>query len=241
MAEQGARVCIASLEMAPAQQLRRMVKQAGNVDRPDESYVRHIMGWLDDWLWVFAIVGKREVGRIIEVFEYARCRYGCDVFAVDSLMRLGVGAEDWEGQEKAVFGLVSWALEKGVHLHLVAHARKADRTVLHAVPDAEDVKGTSEIGANAFNIIGVWRNRKLEDEIRQALEAVERGDESQQAKLDELAQKPTVIANVAKQRNGDWEGKFGLWFNQATYQYRSAHDDRHGRKFVPSQHAAAAA
>jgi len=241
MAEQGARVCIASLEMAPAQQLRRMVKQAGNVDRPDESYVRHIMGWLDDWLWVFAIVGKREVGRIIEVFEYARCRYGCDVFAIDSLMRLGVGAEDWEGQEKAVFGLVSWALEKGVHLHLVAHARKADRTVLHAVPDAEDVKGTSEIGANAFNIIGVWRNRKLEDEIRQALEAVERGDESQQAKLDELAQKPTVIANVAKQRNGDWEGKFGLWFNQATYQYRSAHDDRHGRKFVPSRLEAAAA
>jgi twinkle protein len=234
MAEQGARVCIASLEMAPAQLLRRMVKQAGNVDRPTESYVRHIMGWLDDWLWIFAIVGKREVGRIIEVFEYARCRYGCDVFAVDSLMRLGVGAEDWEGQEKAVFELVSWAIEKGVHLHLVAHARKSDRTVLHAVPDAEDVKGTSEIGANAFNIIGVWRNRKLEDEIRQALEAVERGDASQQAKLDELAQKPTVIANVAKQRNGDWEGKFGLWFNQATYQYRGAHDHRAGRRFVPA-------
>jgi twinkle protein len=234
MADQGARVCIASLEMAPAQLLRRMVKQAGNVDRPTESYVRHIMGWLDDWLWIFAIVGKREVGRIIEVFEYARCRYGCDVFAVDSLMRLGVGAEDWEGQEKAVFELVSWAIEKGVHLHLVAHARKSDRTVLHAVPDAEDVKGTSEIGANAFNIIGVWRNRKLEDEIRQALEAVERGDASQQAKLDELAQKPTVIANVAKQRNGDWEGKFGLWFNQATYQYRGAHDHRAGRRFVPA-------
>lgn len=232
MGEQGARVCIASLEMAPAQLLRRMVKQAGNVDWPTEGYIRHVVGWLDEWLWVFAIVGKRDVGRIIEVFEYARARYGCDVFAIDSLMRLGVGAEDWEGQEKAIFEIVSWAIEKCVHLHLVAHARKSDRTVLHAVPDAEDVKGTSEIGANAFNIIGVWRNRKLEDEIRQVLEAVERGDPSQQAKLDELVQKPTVIVNVAKQRNGDWEGKFGLWFNRASYQYGSAHDEHAGHRFV---------
>ncbi len=33
IAEQAARVCIASLEMPPAQLLRRLVKQAGNVDR----------------------------------------------------------------------------------------------------------------------------------------------------------------------------------------------------------------
>ena len=32
MGEQGARVCTASLEMSPAQVIRRMVKQAGNVD-----------------------------------------------------------------------------------------------------------------------------------------------------------------------------------------------------------------
>jgi len=38
MGEQGARVCIASLEMVSAQVIRRMVKQAGNVDRPTEPY-----------------------------------------------------------------------------------------------------------------------------------------------------------------------------------------------------------
>jgi twinkle protein len=232
MGNQGARVCIASLEMVAAQLLRRMVKQAGNVDHPTESYIREIVGWLDEWLWLFGVVGKAGAARIIEVFEYARCRYSCDVFAIDSLMRLGVGTEDYEGQEKAVFELVSWAIEKRVHLHLVAHARKSDRTLLHAVPDAEDVKGTSEIGSNAFNIIGLWRNRKLEDEIRKATEDAQRGDAAAQVKLDELAQQPPVIVNVAKQRNGDWEGKFGLWFDPKTYQYRSAHDDRGGRKLV---------
>ncbi len=240
VAEQGARVCITSLEMEPRQLLRRMVKQAGNIDRPTESYIGEIIDWLDGWLWVFGVVGKTPVGRIIEVFEYARARYGCDTFVVDSLMRLGVGSEDYEGQERAVFDLVSWAVEKGMHIHLVAHSRKADRAAAHAVPEPEDVKGTSEIASNAANIIGVWRNRKLEDEVRAAAEATERGDAGAQSKLDELRSKSPVIVNVAKQRNGDWEGKFGLWFNPATYQYRSAHDDRLGRNFVSLSHVEAA-
>lgn len=223
MGDQGARVCIASLEMAPRQTLKRMVKQAGNVDRPTEPFLRAVMDWLDGWCWVFALVGKVSVAKLLEVFEYARARYGCDVFVIDSLMRLGIGSEDYEGQEKAVFEIVTWAVEKAVHVHLVAHARKADRTQ-SGPPELEDIKGASEIGSNAFNILGVWRNRKLEDEIK-AAEA-----NGLEVPADD---KPPVLLNVSKQRNGDWEGKVGLWFNQATYQYRSAHDDRHGRQFVP--------
>lgn len=132
-----------------------------------------------------------------------------------------------------MFELVNWAVAKGAHVHLVAHARKSDRTAVHAVPDVEDVKGTSEIASNAANILGTWRNKKLEDQVTRATEEASRRDQAAQLKLDELAAQPTVLLNVAKQRNGDWEGKVGLWFNPATYQYRSAHDDRHGRKFVP--------
>ncbi len=235
MGEQGARICIASLEMLPVQLLKRAVKQAGNVDRPAEPYIRTVMGWLDEWLWVFGQVGKAGVARILECFEYARSRYGCDVFVIDSLMRLGVGADDYEGQEKAVFDLVSWAVEKGVHVHLVAHARKENRSngAAHTIPDSEEVKGTSEIASNAANILGVWRNRKLEDELRQATEAAARGDASAELKLQDLADKPPVVLNVAKQRNGDFEGKVGLWFSLETYQYRSAHDHRDGRKYLP--------
>lgn len=239
-AEQGARVCIASLEMAPAQLIRRMVKQAGNTDRPTEQFIRHIVSWLDEWLWLYGIVGKTDVTRLLEVFEYARCRYDCDVFAIDSLMRLGVGSEDYEGQEKAVFQIVNWAVEKAVHVHLVAHARKSDRSSAQGAPEVEDIKGTSEIASNAFNIIGVWRNRKREDETAAAQEAAARGDPGSDAVLAEITAKPPVMANVSKQRNGDWEGKFGLWFSPITYQYRSAQDSMSGRRFVPSQNAQAA-
>ena len=229
--DQGASVCIASLEMAPRQLIRRLVKQAGNTDRPTEPYIREIISWLDDWAWVFAVTGKSPIKRLLEVFEYARARYGCDTFVVDSLMRLGVGPEDYEAQEKAVFELVNWTVEKNVHLHLVAHSRKADRQS-PGIPDAEDIKGTSEIANNAFNVLSVWRNKKLEDELRQAAENAERGDAEAEEKLRELSDKPPVILGIAKQRNGDWEGKVGLWFNPITYQYRSAHDRRDGMTYV---------
>lgn len=232
MADQGARVCMASLEMAPAQLIRRMVKQAGCSDKPSDVYIRKIIGWFDEWLWLFGHVGKAPVKRLLEVFEYARARYGCDVFAVDSLMRLGLGADDYSGQEKAVFELVNWTVAKGVHLHLVAHSRKADKNTAGNVPDAEDIKGTSEIASNAFNIIGLWRDRKAEEMVRTLTENLPRGDADTQRELDAVLLKPPVLMNIAKQRNGDWEGKCGLWFNQATYQYRTAQDDTGGRKFI---------
>lgn len=236
---QGAKVCIASLEMKPARLLKRMVKQAGNVDRPTEPYIRALMEWMNEWAWIFDVVGKRPIVRILEVFEYARARYGCDVFVVDSLMRLGIGSEDYEAQEKAVFELVSWAGDKGVHLHLVAHARKAGRDGTE-IPETEDIKGASEIGANAFNIISIWRNRKLENEIQQAHEAAKAGGEVGKAKLLELREKPPVILNLAKQRSGDFEGKIGLWFNQETYQYRSASDHSRGFQYLDYSTARAA-
>lgn len=232
MGDQGAKVCIASLEMAPKQLLRRMVKQAGNVDRGTEEYIRKIVAWMDGWLWLFGVVGKSPILRLLEVFEYARARYGCDVFVVDSVMRLGVGAEDYEGQEKAVYQIVSWAVEKNVHVHLVAHARKADRQGGGGAPEAEDVKGASEIASNAFNILGVWRNRKLEDDIKAAADSANAGDIAAQEKLKTLIEVPPVVLNVSKQRNGDWEGKCGLWFCQDTYQYHSAMDNKDGRQYV---------
>jgi len=229
--DQGARVCIASLEMAPRQLLKRMVKQAGNVDRPTMEYGRAVIDWLDASTWVFAVVGKTGVERLIEVFEYARARHGCCVFVVDSLMRLGVGAEDYEGQERAVYQLVNWTVGNNVHLHLVAHARKSDPRN-DGPPDSESVKGTSEIASNAFNVLTIWRNRKLEEELRAATEAANRGDPGSDANLKELDGKPPVILTVAKQRNGDFEGRVGLWFSAETYQYRSAGDNCHGRRYV---------
>lgn len=224
----GSRVCLASLEMKGEQTLRRMVKQTGGVDRPTEPFIAKILEYLDSGLLLYERVGKAGVEALLEVFDYARAKYGCDQFIIDSLMRLGIPQDDYNGQEKAVFQIVDWTIKHSVHLHLVAHARKGEKS--QGVPETEDIKGAMEIGANAFNILTVWRNRRHEEEVKAATLETDR---------HELEDQPGVILNVAKQRNGDFEGKVGLWFDQETYRYHSSHERSvWERKFVGMSAAA---
>lgn len=210
---EGGRTCLVSFEMKPAQTLRRMVKQVTGLDRPTQEYVVKALRWLDHGLLIFDHVGKRSLDAILEVFDYARAKYGCDQFVLDSLIRIGVEGDDYNGQEKAIYAMVEWAIAKSVHFHLVAHSRKGERD--RGPPETDDIKGAMEVGANAFNVIAVWRNRKHEADL-----AAAQTDEERHV-LDE---KPGVILSVTKQRNGDFEGKVGLWFDQRTYRYHSSHD-----------------
>lgn len=220
--DQGSRVCLSSLEMRPEHTLKRMCKQVSGVDRPSSRNIREALRFLDRGLILYDRVGKAGVEGLLDVFAFARAKYGCDQFIIDSLMRLGIAGDDYTGQEKAMFAIVDWALSTNAHVHLVAHSRKGDKD--RGVPEANDIKGASEIGNNAFNIVAVWRNRKLEDDIRAAQ------SDKDMAKLAELKKKPGVIVNVAKQRNGDFEGKIGLWFDQSSYRYRSEPDVDYGAR-----------
>ena len=210
--KQGSRVCIASLEMKPEWTLKRMVKQSGGIDRPTVQFIHAIMEYLDAGLLLYERVGKAGVDAILEIFDYARAKYGCDQFVIDSLMRIGIASDDYVGQEAAVFAMVNWAIEKNVHLHLVAHARKAGKD--GGVPETEDIKGASEIGANAFNIITIYRNKKLESDVISAQDR------------PEFTEDPGVTLNVAKQRLGDFEGRIKMYFSTKTYQYFSIMDNR---------------
>ncbi|MCZ2203697.1 toprim domain-containing protein [Bartonella sp. A05] len=206
---QKSRLCLASLEMKGEQSLRRLVKQTGGLDQPTRDMIERILHFLDDGLILYEHVGKSNVDALLDVFDYCRSKYGCDQFIIDSLMRLGISSDDYAGQEQAVYKMVDWAVLNGVHIHLVAHARKSGLD--KDIPGTEDIKGASEIGANAFNIITIWRNRSLEDKIFAASTPEEKA---------ELATRPGVVMNIAKQRSGDFEGKIGLWFDPKSYRYR---------------------
>jgi twinkle protein len=232
--KQGARICLSSLEMHPAFTLKRMCKQIIGTDRPTEAAIKAALQWASSGLLVYELTGKQKLDALLEIFDYARSRYGCDVFVIDSLMRLGIAGDDYNGQEAVIFRLVDWAMANAVHVHLVAHAKKGERD--RGVPGIEDIKGAMELGANAFNIVSVWRNRKFEDEIAKLQTA---GDAEGAANLAQS--KPGVILNVAKQRNGDFEGKIGLWFDQQTYRYRSSTDEAAWKRtYLPEDWNAAA-
>ncbi|WP_455481809.1 toprim domain-containing protein [Bartonella sp. B35(2025)] len=206
---QKSRLCLASLEMKGEQSLRRLTKQTGGLEQPTRDIIEQILHFLDNGLILYEHVGKSNIDTLLDVFDYCRARYGCDQFIIDSLMRLGIASDNYAEQEQAIYKMVDWAVLNAVHIHLVTHTRKG--SLDKDVPGAEDIKGASEIGANAFNIITIWRNRSLEDKICAASLAEEK---------DDLAKRPGVIMNIAKQRSGDFEGKIGLWFDPQTYRYR---------------------
>ncbi len=125
-----------------------------------------------------------------------------------------------------IFRLVEWTHgAEGPHAPRCP-LKKGERD--RGAPATEDIKGAMEIGANAFNIISVWRDRKFEEKVELLRQTAPQ--EARQL----FSSQPGVVMNVAKQRNGDFEGKVGLWFDQASYRYRSRTDgDGLSRRYLP--------
>ncbi len=48
----------------------------------------------DERLWVFGLTGTAKADRLIEIFDYARRRYGIQLFIIDSLMKCGIQGDN---------------------------------------------------------------------------------------------------------------------------------------------------
>jgi twinkle protein len=209
--EQGARVCIASLEIKPKRLLYRLVRQATGTAVPSREYIRQVHHWLDGRLWLFDVTGSAKGERIIEVFRYARKRYGITHFVIDSLMKTGIAEDDYREQKAFVENLCDFKNEFDCHVHLVAHARKGEDE--SRAPNKLDVKGTGAITDLADNVFSVWRNKRKEA-----------------GKAD--ADAPDGVLYCDKSRNGEWEGLVHPWFDKESFQYFGRSDQR-PRPYAP--------
>ncbi|MBF0308106.1 MAG: toprim domain-containing protein [Magnetococcales bacterium] len=201
----GGRCLLASLEMRSARSLERMVRQMTGMAYPPKPYIEAAMDRLSEGLWIYDLVGKAEVKELLQVCDYARRRYGVEIFVIDSLMRLGVSTEDYTGQEAAMLEMVSFAVSRNVHIHLVAHSRK---NRMEGIPSpGAQIKGSSAIGDNAFNVIEVTRNFAKEKKLAGG------------ATPESIQEEHDGGLVVQKQRNGTWTGQVRLWFDSASQQY----------------------
>ena len=218
---QGERACIASMELKPARLLKYLTMQAAGMSRgfPSPEYHRAIVDWSQDKLWVFECVGTAKADRLLEVFRYARKRYGVRVFLIDSLMKCGFAEDDYNGVKKFVEKLCDFKNEFDCHVFLVTHARKGKSEEEEI--GKFDVKGTGTIVDLADNLINWWRNKKKE-------RLAEEGQMDAEV-VDAMCDAEMIID---KQRNGDWEGKIKMWFCKNSRQFR---EHKHSRnvEFVP--------
>ena len=207
---QGQRACVASMEFKPARWLYRLTRQAAGLREPSPQFIHAIHDWYAGRLWVFDLVGTAKADRILEVFGYARRRYGIGLFVIDNLAKCGFQEDDYNGQKAFVDGLTDFAKEHDCHVLLVAHMRKREDE--KRIAGKLDIKGSGALTDMADTVLIVWRNKGKEDEVRKA---EQRGEEPP----NELLGKPDAVIRCEKQRNGEDEPLAPLWFCRASHQF----------------------
>ena len=199
--DRGQKVCIASLEMKPSDSMTKMVRQASGTATPSIAYIRGFHGWTDGKLWIYDHLGKLAASRALAVATYARKAIGCDHLVIDSLMKCGIGPEDYAGQKDFVDSLCTIARDTGLHVHLVCHMRKGENE--RTAPGKFDVKGAGEIADLVDNLVIVWKNVRKSDKADD-----ETGNPD-----------PDAYVRIAKQRHHPWEGSFAFWFDKGSQQF----------------------
>lgn len=199
LASQDEKALVLSFEMLPVRQMQRMCRQAYADDDPPISFIQSLHKWTDNRIWIYDHNGAIEWRKVIAVMRYAHEKYRINHFVVDSLMKCVKGEDDYNGQKDFVNDLCSFAQGRQAHVHLVHHVRKGESEF--KAPGKFDVRGASSITDQVDNVFIIWRNKKVErDEEKSAGE-------------------PSTFLICEKQRNGEWEGRLGFWFDIASMQY----------------------
>lgn len=203
---QNERSLVASLEMSPAKTLARMARQASGQGRPSDQWISGFGKWTDGRLWLFDHLGRITPALCIAVCNYfAKELKGRHVF-IDSMMMVCASEESMDEQKQFVTDLCRLAQETQLHVHLVTHCRKPQAGE-DKPPTKYDVRGSAAISDQVSNVITIWQNKPK----RAALER----DPNDAVELA----KPDALVTIEKQRNGEWEGRNQLWFDDRSLRF----------------------
>jgi len=211
--KQKQRVCIASFEMKPKRTLYRMLRQfAGeNIDFPrftdKATYISRLLGRFIDFseqgLWLYDQQGTTSSQQVIAMARYCAVELQIQHVFIDSLMKCVAGEDDYNAQKSFVEELTAVARDHHIHIHLVHHIRKLQNEEMQ--PNKNDIKGTGAVADQVDNVLLMWRNKKKEHDI-------------QNGQIPDH-KKPDALLMCEKQRNGEAEEWYSLWFNRDSQQF----------------------
>lgn len=203
------RCLLASLEMLPAKTLARMARQASASNKPDPAWLAKFSKWSDGRLWIFDHMGRITPSLCLAVCNYfAKELKGRHVF-IDSMMMVCASEESMDEQKQLVTDLCRLAQETQLHVHLITHCRKPQAGE-DKPPTKYDLRGSAAISDQAANVITIWQNKPK----REALQK----DSNDMA----AAAQPDALITIEKQRNGAWEGRNQLWFDERALRFCDA-------------------
>lgn len=190
-------VFFASLEEHPKHLLVRLACTAAGTETPTPHQVQWFIDAYGEKLRIWAKVGIARHRNILAVMRKLAAT-GTSHAIVDSLMKLDISSQDFEGQRVFANLLAATAAQTRMHVHLVAHPKKPPQ--MDQDPDINDVGGAKEIGGIADNVVFVRRSKKEGD--------------------NPLAPQTGMCITIRKQRHGNGSlGDIVGWFHRDKRQF----------------------
>lgn len=107
-------------------------------------------------IFIYNNEAPRNINTLIQAMEEVRQREKIKVFFLDNFMQIDMKSENiFQEQTETMEKLRTFAINKKVHIHLVAHPRKIERFQTRL--SLYDVAGSSNIVNKAYNIISILR------------------------------------------------------------------------------------
>lgn len=227
MALQGARPCIASMEVAgevTAWIMSRQLIGVGRLEKSQENEQRlaEAFEWMDSRFTVYDFRGIANWRELLDVFRWAREHQDNDVFIVDSVMRIGIEDDNFAEQGLAAAAFANFALTTKSHVFLVLHERKS-----RDGSDKERIRGSKQWSDNAHNLTRMVRNQSKAEKIAEwdaQVKAEELSQAERDAKVAELGKLWDSKFVLSKQRWPASEQNASRWlyFHRESLQFHTA-------------------
>jgi twinkle protein len=207
---------IASFEMKPTSTIHRMLRQfAGEfIDDPltndREKYIKGLTQRFNQFagehLYIYDQQGSTTPNQTIAMARYCAVELGIEHIFIDSLMKVCNAEDNFNEQKYFVDELTALARDHNVHVHLIHHIRKLQSEEVQ--PGKYDIKGTGAITDQVDNVFLMWRNKQKENR--------KRNGEKYEEDL------PDAYLMCEKQRNGEAQEMYGLYYHQSSQQFIEA-------------------
>jgi twinkle protein len=212
--KQKQKICIASFEMKPKMTAKRMVRQFAGKSLESNHYVQtpreqklealiRFKSFIANNMYVYDQQGTVDAKRIEALVWHCATKLEIDHVFIDSLMKCVPGEDAYNDQKNFVDKLTSLARDHDIHIHLVHHIRKLSNEEVR--PSKSDLRGSSAITDQVDNVLIVHRNKRKEH----ARESGKDYDETD----------PDAYLMCEKQRNGEGEPWFDLWYHNDSQQF----------------------
>ena len=199
-ARSGAPVLFCSLEEEAKTVRREFTFMAAHTREPSEDFVDVFGNWAKNRIYVANTMELLTPETLLRLVAYAVVKLGVKHVFIDSLMRLAMPRDDYDGQRKLGNLLGRVVRMRQFHLHLVIHPSKAGEWGKPINP--YNIGGAQDLIAQADNIMTLFRAH------------------------EPPVPEPSNVLRVWKQRGDtDWVGEVELWYDARSRQFLGKHGD----------------